>query len=142
MGFRAAILAVLLPSYVSAQVPVVRPDVIAQEKLPAGQAVSSDTAKPRDFGWLRDQTAHAAGGPGNGRTVPFIPLFWLRMDEGPQLETLLWGGQGAVIGAFAGPVGAAVGGAVGAVTGFIIGMVYAPKDGAKAPSAKNYVSIQ
>jgi hypothetical protein len=45
------------------------------------------------------------------------------LSEGIKLETLLWGGGGAIIGSLAGPVGAVAGGAVGFLVGLSIGIV-------------------
>jgi hypothetical protein len=45
------------------------------------------------------------------------------MSEGVKLETVLWGGGGAIIGSLAGPVGTIVGGAVGFLIGLSIGIV-------------------
>ncbi|MBI3550614.1 MAG: hypothetical protein HY078_16370 [Elusimicrobia bacterium] len=59
----------------------------------------------------------------------------LTLDEGPMLQTLLWGGGGAIAGSLAGPPGAIVGGAVGAVVGFAVGWVYKPKPDKEASQA-------
>ena len=45
------------------------------------------------------------------------------ISEGIKLETLLWGGGGAIIGSLAGPVGAIVGGSVGSLVGLTIGII-------------------
>ncbi|MCX5795304.1 MAG: hypothetical protein NTY77_07420 [Elusimicrobia bacterium] len=45
------------------------------------------------------------------------------LGEGVKLETLLWGGGGAIIGSLAGPVGTIAGGAVGFLVGLTIGIV-------------------
>ena len=45
------------------------------------------------------------------------------ISEGIKLETLLWGGGGAIIGSLAGPVGAIVGGSIGSLVGLTIGII-------------------
>jgi hypothetical protein len=45
------------------------------------------------------------------------------LSEGIKLETLLWGGGGAIIGSLAGPGGTIAGGAVGFLVGLSIGIV-------------------
>lgn len=51
--------------------------------------------------------------------------------EGVKLETLIWGGGGAIIGSIAGPVGTIAGGAVGFLVGLTIGIVMPRKQAAQ-----------
>jgi hypothetical protein len=45
------------------------------------------------------------------------------ISEGRPLETVLWGGGGAIIGSIAGPLGTIVGASVGALIGLVVGTV-------------------
>lgn len=62
-----------------------------------------------------------------GGRAPSIPVIGVAMEEGPVLETILWGGTGAMVGSLGGPLGTLVGAAVGSACGYVIGCLYAPK---------------
>jgi hypothetical protein len=51
------------------------------------------------------------------------------IGEGKPLEIAVWGGGGAVIGAFAGPVGAVIGGLAGAAVGWVMAVFVVPHNG-------------
>ena len=88
--------------------------VAAQSPAPNLSADGYNNVLP-DYGSRRKGGAVLARGQGAGRGGG--------MNEGIKLETLLWGGGGAVIGSLAGPVGTVVGGAVGFLVGLSIGIV-------------------
>ena len=54
------------------------------------------------------------------------------LAEGKLLETLIWGGGGAVAGAVVGPLRAAVGGVVGAAAGLLVAIFAVPHNGPDA----------
>ena len=58
--------------------------------------------------------------------IPYLPVISISMDEGPVLETMVWGGTGALVGTLVGPAGTLVGAAVGSACGFVIGCIYRP----------------
>lgn len=45
------------------------------------------------------------------------------ISEGIKLETVIWGGGGAIIGSLAGPVGTVIGAAAGSLIGLTIGII-------------------
>lgn len=84
------------------------PDLIMKD----GQIVPAQTSRPNDF---------SATVQGKGGTVG-VGL-GVAMQEGPVLETMLWGGGGAIVGSVAGPPGTLIGAAVGSVAGLIVGLI-------------------
>ena len=58
--------------------------------------------------------------------IPYLPIISISMDEGPVLETIVWGGTGALAGTLIGPAGTLVGAALGCAAGFVIGCLYKP----------------
>ncbi len=74
----------------------------------APSLISNDAAQLK-----RVPVFNGGDGPGGGGGI----------SEGVKLETLLWGGGGAIIGSLAGPVGTIAGGAVGFLVGLTIGII-------------------
>ena len=102
------------------------PDKLKPKDGPGLFGESAPKKGSGDIQWRLGDVHAPENGGSSGRVGVGVGV---GLEEGKLLETLIWGGGGAIAGAVAGPLGALVGGLVGAAGGMLVAIFVAPHNG-------------